>query len=241
MNADGFTQRLNESFAKSGIKTKAELATALDISPQYLNKLMKGSAQNQPPADLVKRIADILQVRLEWLITGEGLQDLDPRLKPVDIFDDADPRDCQDDDQIVFIKQIDVNFGCGHGVPPTYEEQNTIKPRAYRLSWFQENRRKPENCVCCRVVGDSMEPTLYDGDCVLIDTSDIYRIANGHVYAFYIDDEIRIKRLYRSIKGDLTIVSDNPDYEKEVLAHDEETVVMGLIGRVIEKSGTSNL
>ena len=241
MEVDDFTQRLNKSFDESGIKTKAELATALDISPQYLSKLMKGSAQSLPPADLVKKMADILKVRLDWLITGEGLKDIDPRLKPVQVFDDANPDDYQDDDQIVLISQIDVNFGCGHGVPPTWDEENTVKPRAYRLSWFQDHRRKPENCVCCRVTGNSMEPTLYDGDCVLIDTADKFRIDNGHVYAFYIDDEIKIKRLYRSMKGDVTVVSDNPAYEKEVLNHDDESIVMNLIGRVIEKSGSSNL
>lgn len=228
------TKYLMEKFHKS----QSELARIAGIKPSSINGWLAGKTKHMKAAS-AKAISLATGVSMDWLIDGTG--DPDPRLKPVSAFDDSDPEECQNNDQIVFIKQINVNFGCGHGVPPTWDEENTEKPRAYRLSWFQEHRRKPENCVCCRVQGDSMEPTLYDGDTVLIDKSDIYRIDNGHVYAFFINDEIKIKRLYKNIRGDLAIVSDNQMYDKEILRHDDESIVLNLIGRVIERSGSSNL
>ena len=218
--------------------SKSELARIAGVKPPSVYGWLNGSSKSLK-STAAKRIGEKLKISITWLIDGKG--DPNPKLQPITVFDDANPDDYQDDDQIVFIKQLDVACGCGAGRTPTWEEEHTVKPRAYRLSWFQRHGRKPENCVTFYVEGDSMEPTLYDGDCVLIDTSDKYRIDNGHVYAFYIYDEVKIKRLYRNIKGDVAIVSDNHIYEKEILRHDDESIVMNLIGRVIEKSGSSNL
>lgn len=219
-------------------KTQRALAEIAGVKPPSVSAWLKGTTLGIN-SQAAKRISEALNVSLNWLIDGKG--DPDPKLSPIEVFDDANPDECQDNDQIVFIKDLNMAFGCGHGHEPTWEEANISKPRAYRLSWFQRHGRKPENCVTAYVDGDSMEPTLCDGDSVLIDTSDKYRIDSGHVYAFYIFDELKIKRLYRNSRGDVTVVSDNPTYEREVFRHDDESIVMNLIGRVIEKSGSSNL
>ena len=219
-------------------KTQKQLADIAGVTPPAVSAWLSGKALviNSRNA---QKISNELKVSITWLIDGKG--DPDPKLQPVSVFDDANPDDCKDNDQIVFIKQLDIACGCGAGRSPTWDEEHASKPRAYRLSWFKRMGRNPDNCVTFYAEGDSMQPTLYDGDCVLIDTSDKYRIDNGHVYAFYIGDEIKIKRLYRNMRGDITIASDNPVYDKEILRHDDESIVMNLIGRVIEKSGSSNL
>lgn len=219
-------------------KSQSDLARIAGVKPSSINGWLSGKTKYMKAAS-AKALSLATGVSMEWLIDGSG--DPDPKLQPVSVFDDSNPDACQSDDQIVFIKQLEVACGCGAGRSPSWEEEHNVKPRAYRLSWFQHHGRKPENCVTFYAEGDSMQPTLYDGDCVLIDTSDKYRIDNGHVYAFYIGDEIKIKRLYRNMRGDITIASDNTIYDKEILRHDDESIVMNLIGRVIEKSSSSNL
>ena len=219
-------------------KTQRALAEIAEVKAPSVNAWLSGATLGIN-SRAAKKISDTLNISLNWLIDGKG--DPDPKLQPVAVFDDTNPDDCKDNDQIVFIKQLDIACGCGAGRSPTWDEEHASKPRAYRLSWFKRMGRNPDNCVTFYAEGDSMQPTLYDGDCVLIDTSDKYRVDSGHVYAFYIGDELKIKRLYRNTRGDITVVSDNPVYEKEVFKHDDESIVMNLIGRVIEKSSSSNL
>ena len=231
------SERVRYLLAQNNLSQR-KLAEIAGVTPPSVNAWLnkKSLVINSRAA---QKISKALKVSMEWLINGVG--DPDSRLQPVQAFDDTNPDDCQNNDQIVFIKDLNMAFGCGNGREPTWDEAHISKPRAYRLSWFQRHGRKPENCVTAYVDGDSMEPTLCDGDSVLIDTSDKYRIDSGHVYAFYIFDELKIKRLYRNSRGDVTVVSDNPTYEREVFRHDDESIVMNLIGRVIEKSGSSNL
>jgi SOS-response transcriptional repressor LexA len=72
------------------------------------------------------------------------------------------------------------------------------------------------------VRGDSMAPTLHDGDRVLVDRAD--RAAGAGVHVLRIGDALSVKRLRR--RGDtVEIVSDNPAYPVRVLPAAEVTLV----------------
>jgi repressor LexA len=61
--------------------------------------------------------------------------------------------------------------------------------------------------------GDSMEPTISDGEKVLIQvTTDVF---NGRIYAVLIDHESTLKRVYR-YDGRIELVPDNPKYPRQV-------------------------
>ncbi|MFQ5895427.1 MAG: S24 family peptidase [Nitrospinota bacterium] len=84
----------------------------------------------------------------------------------------------------------------------------------------------PGRCVCVRVAGDSMEPTLPDGSIVAI-ALDERVLQDGKVFAFY-DREVGGAILKRALAARgrqrvWLIVSDNPDRKRyPVLAYDEE-------------------
>jgi phage repressor protein C with HTH and peptisase S24 domain len=66
--------------------------------------------------------------------------------------------------------------------------------------------------VLIKVSGDSMEPTLLNGDLVLVDRGRDYLDPQGGVYAIALDDVIMIKRVQPT--GDrVRIISDNKMYE----------------------------
>ena len=81
-----------------------------------------------------------------------------------------------------------------------------------------------------------MQPTIFNGDTVLVNTGD-RKIQNGQMYAFRHEDGARIKRLFTQLDGKVRVVSDNPDkitYPDEFLTPDTDA---GMIGRVVHRSG----
>lgn len=65
-----FAERLQLALAESG-KTRAELAAALEISPQAVGQQLAGATKSMT-AENAARAARLLQVDLHWLCTGEG-------------------------------------------------------------------------------------------------------------------------------------------------------------------------
>lgn len=75
--------------------------------------------------------------------------------------------------------------------------------------WFEQNHYRPEKLVALKVHGRSMEPKMYDGDLVIVNTeSSIPR--DGRVFAVNYEGEMVIKRMKRDA-GQWFITSDNPD------------------------------
>jgi phage repressor protein C with HTH and peptisase S24 domain len=81
-----------------------------------------------------------------------------------------------------------------------------------------------------------MEPTIHDGDSLLVDTSQT-TVQDGKVYALWYDGGERVKRLFRLPGGGLRIVSDNPRFPT-VEVQPSEIEHVRVIGRVVHRSGT---
>ena len=81
-------------------------------------------------------------------------------------------------------------------------------------NWLKSvSQARPEDLSIIRVSGDSMSPTLADGDDILVDRSDgAARLRDG-IYVLTRDDTLMVKRLSLHPAGNsLTIASDNPAY-----------------------------
>ncbi|MBZ0158424.1 MAG: helix-turn-helix transcriptional regulator [Alphaproteobacteria bacterium] len=176
--------------------TQAKFAEMLHVSQGNVSKYERGML---PDALTLKRIAEIGQCSVEWLLTGEGpmsLQAVKEEEKPNDDF--------------VYVPMVKGRISAGGGVVA----DNTVDVRlAFRQEWI---RRKgdPAHMSLIRVTGDSMEPTLYSGDVVLVNHDKQYIDPQGGIYALWFrgDDEISIKRLqivYPSRK--IMVFSDNKE------------------------------
>lgn len=80
-----------------------------------------------------------------------------------------------------------------------------------------------------RVQGASMEPTLQDGDDILVDR-DAGAIRPGAIYVLRLDDMLVVKRLVRAGAGPLVIRSDNAAFPDIV---DYDPATLSVIGRVL--------
>lgn len=71
--------------------------------------------------------------------------------------------------------------------------------------------------------GDSMEPTIYDGDLLMVVQGVEWRtVEGGGIFVFSLDDHrLLLKRLQVMNNGDLRIISDNPTYAPETIPFDD--------------------
>ena len=157
-------------------------------------------------------------------------------IKPVILYDSLDELPRGD---FVLVQKIDVSASAGEGfVNGDYPEEE--RPIAFRADWIKNSKAKSTNLRIITVKGESMLPTLFDGDDTLVDLEQS-EIVNGLVYAFYHDGSIKIKRLYR--KGDRIVShSDNDQdprykYDQEYSSDDD----LKVIGRIVNRSGSGNL
>lgn len=82
----------------------------------------------------------------------------------------------------------------------------------------------PADASIIAVAGDSMAPTLLDGDRLLVDRADRQPRGAGGVYVVRRADALAVKRVMPEGRG-WRVVSDNPAYPAEALAGDALAVV----------------
>ncbi len=117
------------------------------------------------------------------------------------------------------------------GVPGTLSEHAAPKyEHLFRLDWLRNLTDAPLGLLAViQVSGDDMEPTLRQGDDILIDRRQTRIGTDGiYVYAQAEGQELFVKRFQRSAKSRfIAIRSDNPSYAIETGVSDEDISVIG--------------
>lgn len=101
-------------------------------------------------------------------------------------------------------------------------------PIFFRADWLRAEGLRADRLFALRVAGDSMEPNLWDGDLVVINTA-ATEPKDGVAFVLNYEGEVLIKRLERDA-GEWWLTSDNLRYKRKRC--DEHAL---LIGRVIYK------
>lgn len=227
---------------------QSEMARFVGVSPQAVQKWVAGASE--PRGKNLELAAQFLDVSPAFLLFGgdqtqkqhKSLQVLNFPAKPGEVRQPVTAHHPEDPlpEELVAIKQSKVFFSAGDGYQPTYEIIEESEPATYQLSWFQKQRINPEKCRRFKVVGDSQEPFLFEGDTVLVNLAET-DIIDGKLYAIRYGNDLRIKFLSRRLDGTLIIKSRNEAYKDEEvppgLAQEQITV----IGRVRDKSGSGGL
>jgi hypothetical protein len=86
-----------------------------------------------------------------------------------------------------------------------------------------------EEILALNVIGDSMEPTLNDGDIVFVDRSSTNPHRTG-VYIVSTPYGLFIKRLQLQANGTVALVSDNPNYSDEIVSVSDVEVLGKVVG-----------
>ncbi len=127
------------------------------------------------------------------------------------------------------VPRLPLGASAGPGAHPTEE----IPSGRLRFSnrWLKAQGLEPVMLSVIEVEGDSMEPTLRDGDEILVDRTP--RPLRAGIHVIRLDDVLLVKRLETGPGGTLRVISDNAAYPRmERPVRDVEVV-----GRVVWKGG----
>ena len=129
----------------------------------------------------------------------------------------------------VDVPRLDVDAAAGGGALAT--DERAIGAFRFSATWLRGQGLGPAMLSAIAVAGDSMEPTLRDGDEILVDRSP--RTWRDGVHVVRAGESLLVKRLDMGRPGRIALISDNPAYPPIELAPGEVEVV----GRVVWKSG----
>lgn len=81
-----------------------------------------------------------------------------------------------------------------------------------------------------------MEPTIVDGDVIMMDAGST-RVIDGSIYVLRYADELKVKRLYQRYDGSLIIRSDNAHKYPEETVPPSTGNQVDVLGRVVWRAG----
>jgi phage repressor protein C with HTH and peptisase S24 domain len=141
------------------------------------------------------------------------------------------------DDAFAHIPLHDAFLAAGGGAENGAEA--VIDYLAFRRDWLRRIGVAPSNAALARVEGDSMQPSIWHGDMVMIDHSVARQTipvrarssesrVRSPVYALLEDGKARVKRIERPLEDQLILISDNPDYAPQIV-HPRDVTVIGKV------------
>lgn len=215
---EGLQDRLNYALRMSG-KNPAQVARYFDLNKSGVARWFT----KKVPEKHLPKLAKFLKVEFEWLATGENFQAVEEKM--------AEYTNGSDKDREVLTLDISLSAGGGSSAPEFIEKREN---HTYKESFLRRNGLKAKDLRIVYVRGDSMMPTIDDGDKVLVDTSRT-RIIDQKIYAIATGGDLKIKRLRKLYDGSVEIISDSNMFENETVVTDDLDY-LHIIGQVIEIS-----
>jgi SOS-response transcriptional repressor LexA len=208
-----------------------ELQRATGVPQPTIHRILSGES-NDPRTKTLQPLADFFGVTVAEMrdsdlanASAAGTDGLKPgSFMRVDSAAKTDPRHT-----LIPMVRLRLTAGIsGFDVEPEpFDGGTTTVP----TSWIESKGFNREKLIAIFVRGESMEPTFYEGDLVVVNTGD-ERLVDGAVYAINYEGEPVVKRLTRDA-GQWWLTSDSVDQRRYYRRTCDESVK--IIGRVVRK------
>lgn len=193
----------------SRVRSSRQFALALEYLPQSLSEILNG--RRDVTIELLRKAVDVYKINPVYLYTGDGpmfmSEEGDQSFRVLTIVTDS-----QDDERIVHVP-IPAQAGyAGELTDPTFIQDLpnfTLPDYKYRVGTHRS----------FDVAGDSMEPTLFEGDKVICSflepTLWENSIKDNYVYIIVTRGDVVVKRVENKLSDQkkLLLHSDNPYYD----------------------------
>jgi phage repressor protein C with HTH and peptisase S24 domain len=209
-------QRIREA---RGLISQRTLAEQINVHVNTIGKFERG--ETVPDAVQLYDIALVTKTNPAWLLCGEKY--------PKNSADSSGALYSGDGGDLALVPAYGVKASAGNG--EHVNEEQVIGRFAFKREWLARKGLNANNLAVVAARGDSMEPTVRDGDILLVDRN-VDRISTDGIYLIERENDLFCKRLQRSFDGGVTIMSDNPRYGPQQLSTDAASE-LNIVGRVI--------
>jgi transcriptional regulator with XRE-family HTH domain len=207
--------RLKYEMKKRGV-TSSELARRAEVKTSFIYDIISGKSAN-PSTIKLARVADGLGVSLAYL-AGHSQQE-SPSLS--DIY--------HADDSCICVPRLAIDMTQGSNITSVRQDG---EPFYFRRAWIIEQlHANPADIRVASVRGDSMQPTLFHNDTVLVDMAKKNPSPPG-VFMIFDGSGLVAKRLEYLADHNppgVHVISDNAQYSNYERTVDD----MRIIGRVV--------
>ena len=208
------------------------LARAMGVSPSAFRKWLKGEAE--PSRERLVALARAAGVGVAWLAEGEGPE---PVFEPMSgrrrVPGVADMQGAADWRDFVLLPGRAEAAAAGSVTPPPPSGTAFM---ALRHDWVRTICGvEPDQLLLETAIGESMTPTIKNGDMLLIDSAD-QTFRDYGIYVLQINGQRLVKRVQRKHDGSLVMISDNLAYQPDIV----DKVMAGsvtVVGRVVWVGG----
>lgn len=193
--------------------TVASVAELVGIKRQSLTEILQGNAT--PTVGNFEKLCALLKVRPAVILE-------------VDDEDPVAPEHPDVGSGFVAINEIDLSYGLGATFIDGLVVKETV--RYFAIDWLRQyTKARPDQLFFAPGMGNSMSPTIDDGDVMLIDTSDKSPLFAGLIWACTMGGMGMVKRIRPKPDGSIILGCDNPNVPEDVVADGE----LHIVGRVV--------
>lgn len=126
--------------------------------------------------------------------------------------------------ECVSLPLIEASAGGG------YTQDNDKIISIARAELIELGFNKFDNIVGCKITGHSMQPTINNGDLLILDTN-IGNLSDSDIYVINYGGELFCKRALKGLTY-IKLKSDNPEYDTEKI-EGQELEKLNIVGKVI--------
>ena len=196
-----------------------ELAEKARVGRSFVYDILNGKSLN-PTSQKLSAVAKILGVTVHYLMGNDATYSQNEIVYPYGFS--------ENNEELISIPSLAVETTKAGQALVNFDADD--KPYFFTKKWVENKLKlKPENLKIVFVSGDSMEPTLADGDMVLIDTARTKTTPAG-VFVVFDGEGLMVKRL-ESISGGklIRVTSDNNKY----YSYDSPAGDINVVGKVV--------
>ena len=215
------------------------LAQMVGTAEAYLSQIKTG--KRAMGGDLAARIEAALGLPPGAMSRPDGIETLPhPSIEAKPVFEVKFSRRDPAAAQLAFVRRSTARVAAGNGEPEPELQWSDEDPEPYRFALLRQLGADAKHLAVVTATGDSMEPRIYEGDSVLVDTSQ-QTVVDGRVYVVWYAGACRVKRLYRTPSRGVLIRSDNSNRYPDLHVDEANSIHLRVIGRVLHVSGREGL
>ncbi len=186
-----------------------DVAEALSINQVTLATM---KSRSKIPYKEILEFCALRKISINWLMFNQMVQSI--------------ANESEKFEKIHYFKDIYASAGGG---ALNYDEQSEFLTLDEEMVNRLGGKHAIKNIHALNVVGDSMEPTLNNGDILFMDRNSVNPNRNG-IYIVSTPAGIFVKRLQLKLDGTVALVSDNESYSDEIVNIEDITVLGKVVG-----------